>query len=333
MNSTSKGFDFGILIHGGASVEKIKKTGEITRSLKSSVSYSFDLLKRRSSNNAAAVDSVEAAVASMEDSALFNAGIGAPLTIDKTVEVDASIMDGRDISAGSIGMATGIKNPVKVARQVMERTDHVMIVSDGVTKLSKLFGNAVDYDPHEINEKRMREYRRLLKNFRTKWKKNWKIMMMLSSMTAQEKKNRDRHQHYSTVGAVAIDRDGNVASAVSSGGIWLKMHGRVGDSAIIGSGIYADNRSGAACATGYGEYAMRLCICKYACDQMQSKSTACLSSRKSIDMLTTRFGKNTGGIITVDTKGRFGIAFNTRSMSTALITNKNQIPTISFGCD
>jgi L-asparaginase / beta-aspartyl-peptidase len=111
------------------------------------------------------------------------------------------------------------------------------------------------------------------------------------------------------------------------------MHGRIGDSAIIGSGIYADNKSRAACATGYGEYTMRLCLCKYACDQMQSKNSAPLSSKKSIEMLTKRFGKNTGGIITVDTKGRFGIACNTRSMSTALITNKNQKPIIAFRSD
>jgi beta-aspartyl-peptidase (threonine type) len=206
-----------------------------------------------------------------------------------------------------------------------------MIVSDGVTKLSKLLDNTVEEYPNEINEKKLKEYSRLLKNIRTKWKKNSKLMKMLSSMTSQEGKNHHQH-YYSTVGAVAIDRDGNVASAVSSGGIWLKMHGRIGDSAIIGSGIYADNKSGAACATGYGEYIMRPCLCKYACDQMQSKNSACLSSKKSINMLTKRFGKNTGGIITVDTKGRFGIACNTMCMPTAMITNKNQKPTIAFGC-
>jgi beta-aspartyl-peptidase (threonine type) len=201
-----------------------------------------------------------------------------------------------------------------------------MIVSDGVTKLSKLLGNTVEEYPHELNEKILNEYNELVKNVRIKWKKNSKLMM-LSSAVSQEK----NHQHSSTVGAVAIDKDGNVASAVSSGGIWLKMHGRIGDSAIIGSGIYADNRSGAACATGYGEYIMRLCLCKYACDQMESKSSARLSSKKSIDILTKRFGKNTGGIITVDLKGRFGIACNTRSMPTAMITKKNQKPVIAFG--
>jgi len=325
LTSDRKSFDFGILIHGGASVKKIKRTNEITRSLKPAVSYGFDLLKRSSND---AVDSVEAAVASMEDSGIFDAGVGAYLTIDKTVEMDASIMDGRDISAGSVGMVTGIKNPIKLARQIMERTDHVMIVSDGVTKLSKLFGNTVEEYPHE-NEKILNEYNKLLKNVRIKWKKNNKLMGFPSSATSHEK----NHQHYSTVGAVAIDKDGNVASAVSSGGIWLKMHGRIGDSAIIGSGIYAENKSGAACATGYGEYIMRLCLCKYACDQMQSKNNAHISSKKSIDMLTKRFGKNTGGIITVDPTGGFGIAYNTKSMSTAMITKKNQKPVIAFGSD
>lgn len=323
MTSNRKGFDFGILIHGGAGVKKIKRTDDITRSLKSAVSNGFDLLKRSSNK---AVDSVEAAVASMEDSGVFDAGVGSYLTIDKTVEMDASIMDGRDISAGSVGMAMGIKNPIKLARKIMERTDHVMMVSDGVTRLSKLFGNTVEEYPQELNKKILNEYNKLMKNVRIKWKKNNKLTM-LSSAASQEKS----HHHYSTVGAVAIDKDGNVASAVSTGGIWLKMHGRIGDSAIIGSGIYADNKSGAACATGYGEYIMRLCLCKYACDQMQSRNSAHLSSKKSIDVLTERFGKNTGGIITVDLKGRFGRACNTRFMPTAMITNKNQKPVIAFG--
>jgi L-asparaginase / beta-aspartyl-peptidase len=201
-----------------------------------------------------------------------------------------------------------------------------MMVSDGVTRLSKLFGNTVEEYPQELNKKILNEYNKLMKNVRIISKKNNKLTM-LSSAASQEKS----HHHYSTVGAVAIDKDGNVASAVSTGGIWLKMHGRIGDSAIIGSGIYADNKSGAACATGYGEYIMRLCLCKYASDQMQSRNSAHLSSKKSIDVLTERFGKNTGGIITVDLKGRFGRACNTRFMPTAMITNKNQKPVIAFG--
>ena len=131
---------------------------------------------KRSSNEA--VDSVEAAVASMEDSGVFDAGVGSYLTIDKTVEMDASIMDGRDISAGSVGMVTGIKNPIKLARQIMERTDHVMIVSDGVTKLSKQLAAPIEEYPHEPNENILYEYNNHIKNVRIKWKKNSKLMKL-----------------------------------------------------------------------------------------------------------------------------------------------------------
>jgi L-asparaginase / beta-aspartyl-peptidase len=315
--SNCKNFDFGILIHGGSGTTKLKRVNKITRSLKSSVSYGFDLLKKGSN----AVDAVEAAVASMEDGGIFNAGVGACLTIDKKIEMDASIMDGKDISAGSAGMVQDIKNPIKLARQIMERTDHVMIVSDGITKLLDLFDRDIEQYHHDISGKLLNKYNRLLKNVEKKWKKNSKLFPSYM-----------QSQNYSTVGAIAIDKEGNIASAVSTGGRWLKMPGRIGDSAIIGAGLYADNTLGAACATGNGEYIMRLCLCKYACDLMESNS-AHLSSKKSIDLLTKRFGKNTGGIITVDPKGRFGIRCNTESMPTALITKKDEKPTIAFVYD
>jgi beta-aspartyl-peptidase (threonine type) len=136
----------------------------------------------------------------------------------------------------------------------------------------------------------------------------------------------NNNNHYGTVGAVAIDRKGNVASAISSGGRWLKIHGRIGDSAIVGAGIYADNGLGAACATGVGEFIIRLCLSKYACDYMggQNNNNAFLSSKMAIAKLTQKFGENTGGIITVDTKGQFGAAMNTQSMPIALCTSKTK---------
>lgn len=310
---------FGILIHGGAKTKKItrssKRADEISRFLKSSVLDGFNLLKKGSN----AVDAVEAAVVSMEDSGVFNAGAGAALTIDKQIEMDASIMDGKDISAGCVGMVQGIRNPIKLARKVIERTDHVMIVSEGALKLAKLLN--IDVEQSYPSQKLVDKFNKRKKEMKNKMNNN-KLLGMSSEHSG--------NHYYGTVGAVAIDREGNVASAVSTGGTWLKLHGRVGDSAVIGGGFYADNSLGAACATGHGEYIMRLCLCKYVCDQMQLNG-ALLSSEKSIVLLTKRFGKNTGGIITVDTQGRFGIAYNTRSMPVASIKSKDEKIRIVLG--
>jgi L-asparaginase / beta-aspartyl-peptidase len=302
---------FGILIHGGAKSqiidEKYEIEDEMEKFLRSSISYAFDALKRGNS----AIDSVETCVSIMEDSGVFNAGKGACLTIDKKIEMDASIMDGKDLSAGSIGMVKGIRNPIKLARQVMKRTDHVMIVSEGAIRFAKLLN--MDLKQIRPSQQALNKYREMKKNMKNRWEKNNNLLYM------SEKES----HHFGTVGAVAIDKEGNVASAVSTGGRWLKMPGRIGDSAVIGAGFYADNRLGAACATGNGEYIMRTCMCKYACDQMKSKN-ALLSSKRSIIELTERFGKNTGGIITVDQKGGFGFAYNTRFMPVALVSSKDE---------
>ena len=309
---------FGILIHGGADTKRIgqstEKKDKIRRFLESSVSHGFDALKKYNT----AVDSVEIAITRMEDSGAFNAGTSACLTIDKQIEMDASIMDGRDISAGCVGMVKGISNPIKLARQVMERTDQVMIVSDGVNKLAKLSNMHIGRS--SPNQQSLNKYYDIRRNMKNRWRKNNDLLFM-----ALDHNNR----HLGTVGAVAIDKEGNVASGVSTGGRWLKMSGRIGDSAVIGGGFYADNKSGAACATGNGEYIMRICMCKYACDQMQSNN-ALLSSKRSIAVLTKRFGKNTGGIITVYHEGRFGVAYNTHTMPVASITSKDEKVKIVF---
>jgi L-asparaginase / beta-aspartyl-peptidase len=315
IRSDHRNSHFGILIHGGAKTKKIKRSSkradEISKFLKSSVLDGFNLLKKGSN----AVDAVEAAVVNMEDSGVFNAGAGAALTIDKQVEMDASIMDGKDISAGCVAMVQGIRNPIKLARQVIENTDHVMIVSEGALRFAKLLN--IDVEKFYPSQKSLAKFNKRKKDMKNR-SKNKKLLDMLLD-------------HFGgTVGAVAIDRERNVASAVSTGGTWLKLPGRIGDSATIGGGFYADNSLGAACATGHGEYIMRLCLCKYACDQMQLNDGS-LSSKKSIILLTKRFGKNTGGIITVDTQGRFGIAYNTQSMPVASIKSKDEKIRIVLG--
>jgi L-asparaginase / beta-aspartyl-peptidase len=305
--------DFGILIHGGARTEKIKKSSkrakDITNSLMSSVCNGFEILRKE---NGTAVDAVESAVANMENSGVFNAGLGSCLTVDKQIEMDASIMNGKDISVGSVGMVQNVQNPIKLARLVMESTDHVMFVSEGANKLAKLLG--IEFRHYKISQQKLKTYNKYYKQMKSRWRKNNQLLT-----------SHNNNNHYGTVGAVAIDRKGNVASAASTGGRWLKIHGRIGDSAIVGAGIYADNGLGAACATGIGEFIIRLCLSKYACDYMgRQNNNAFLSSNMAIAKLTQKFGENTGGIITVDTKGQFGAAMNTQSMPIALCMSKNK---------
>jgi beta-aspartyl-peptidase (threonine type) len=323
--------NFGILVHGGAGSNNRKTKQsfneiEIGKKIGQAACIGFDILKcytvnTNSNNNKAntfALDAVERAVAVMEDSGLFDAGIGGSyLTADAEIEMDASIMNGKDLSAGSVGMVQNIQNPIKLARLVMEHTDHVMLVSDGVTQLAKLFNIEIKYrKPTEQSLKKHIYY--LKKNKRKRilkkeWPKNHKLLFSLPKFT---------YDHYGTVGAVAIDQEANVASAVSTGGRWFKMQGRIGDSAIIGSGLYADNESGAACTTGVGELIMRLCLAKVACDHMRKGQNALTSTKKAIELLSSKFGKNTGGIIAVDKFGQFGAEMNTQSMPIALFTSQ-----------
>ena len=194
----------------------------------------------------------------------------------------------------------------------MESTDHVMFVSEGANKLAKLLG--MEFRHYKISQQKLKTYNRYYKQMKSRWRKNNQLLT-----------SHNNNNHYGTVGAVAIDREGNVASAASTGGRWLKIHGRIGDSAIVGAGIYADNGLGAACATGIGEFIIRLCLSKYACDYMgRQNNNAILSSNMAIAKLTQKFGKNTGGIITVDTQGQFGAAMNTQSMPIALCISKTK---------
>lgn len=284
---------FGILVHGGAGDRTLadkssKRTKDIKGSLELAASLGYRSLTKKNEgvNPTTVLDAVETAVATMEDSGLFDAGIkGSYLTAKGQVEMDAAIMSGKDLSAGSVGMVKDIKNPVKLARLVMQYTDHVMLVSTGVTEFGRLFGLDSKHERPTLHS--LAKYN-IYKNNQNKitqkeWPKNSRLLLNTS---------RFLDYHYGTVGAVAIDRAGNTASAVSTGGRWFKMRGRIGDSAIIGSGLYADNNSGAACATGVGEFIMRLCLAKEACTYMR-KENAILSAKKAVP--SHKFGKNTGG--------------------------------------
>jgi L-asparaginase / beta-aspartyl-peptidase len=306
--------DYGIIAHGGAGSFLPESTAEISkrkRVLATSAETGYRLLARKGGSSA---DAVEEAIRVLEDSGVFNAGSGSSLSLEGTVSADASIMTG-DLSAGAIGNVSISKNPISLARKVMDESDHVLLVGDG--DLLK-FCKAIGYNVHQLcpSAKRLRQYNKHLSAMKKgtvrAWPRNYKLLKKyLKSGLVRPPDQGD------TVGAVAIDSESNVCAGVSTGGRWLKLPGRVGDSALIGAGIYADNLSGAASATGAGEEIIRVSLCKSVCDFMRIGVDAQSACDAAIEILTNRRGGGSGGVIAVDKYGRFGASRNTEMLQRA----------------
>jgi beta-aspartyl-peptidase (threonine type) len=290
-----------IAVHGGAGEWQPERRKAGIAGVKTAAKTGFDVLIKRG-----ALDAVEAAVESMEDDPVFNAGLGSTLTIDKHIEMEASIMDGRTLKAGAASLLKDIKNPVHLARIIMENTDHIYIVGEGAEKLARLFKLERRDPTTELRLKYWNVLRCKLETGEVDYlPKTYKLM----------KKNPGLFQ-LDTVGAVALDKKGNVAAATSSGGFALKLPGRIGDTPLIGCGNYADNEAGACSATGMGEIAMRLVLAKAVCDEMRDG----VSAEKAVEdliMLVNRRIKdtiNSMGFIAVDKKGNIGVAHNSKNI-------------------
>jgi beta-aspartyl-peptidase (threonine type) len=226
------------------------------------------------SKGGSALDSVEAGIVAIEDNPVSNAGIGSTLNLVGEIETDAAIMDGRTLRGAGVALLRDIKNPIKVARIVMDKTDHVLIAGTAARKLALVSGLAKSDLRVSKRVKAWKEGLHKLKSNRVQY----------LSRTSPEILQHFLAKSSDTVGALALDNDGNLAAACSTGGVSLKLPGRIGDSAILGAGLYADNKSGAATATGIGEQAMRLVISKAACDLMRHRnavSAATLAIRRS----------------------------------------------------
>ncbi len=252
-------------------------------------------------SNGSSMDAVQASVVSMEDNPIFNAGAGSALNLEGYVEMDAAIMDGRRLNGGAVAMVRGIKNPVRLARIVMEETDHILIAGSGAERIARAY-NLPTSNPKTGDRVRAWQRGRAL-FIRGKAKhlgRNYKLF--------QE----GRIGRGDTVGALALDGEGNLAAACSTGGLSLKLSGRIGDSGILGAGLFADNRVGAATATGIGELAIRTAISKTACELM-GRSSANVAARRCIRISGERVGRGLG-IITMDPSGRYGVAHNTRHL-------------------
>ena len=272
----------------------------------------FEILRAGGS----ALDAVESAVIEMENNEVFNAGHGSTLTIDKRIEMEASIMDGKTLNAGAAGLLKNVKNPIRLARIVMESTDHVFVTGEGAEKLAELFNLETDNPLTELRVQYWRELKEKL--MRGELEHLSKLHELIKSYP--------KLFDLGTVGAVALDKDENIAAATSTGGFSLKFPGRIGDSPLIGCGTYADNEAGASSTTGIGEIAIKLVLAKSACDFMRNGKTAQESAESSIKLVNRRMRGGFMGLITIDMAGRIGVAHNSPNLCWAYMTAKTRHP-------
>jgi beta-aspartyl-peptidase (threonine type) len=253
-----------------------------------------------------ALDAVEEAVVVLEDDETFDAGRGSFLNRDGRVQLDAFIMDGATLRGGGVGCVERIANPIRAARKILSDSPHVYFVAEGAERFAAEHGIALCRNqdliiPREVA--RLREFQARTADARTD----------LFAPTIS----------HDTVGAVALDGDGNIAAATSTGGTLNKAPGRLGDSSLIGCGCYADNQTAAASTTGWGEPIMKLVLAKWAADRVATGSLPEWVAAEAINYLKDRVDGH-GGMILLDARGRFGIAHNTPRMAWALKTSKHE---------
>lgn len=295
-----------IVIHGGAgALERGRYSDAEEAAYKAKLNEALDAGYAVLDSGGTALDAVEAAIVLLEDSPLFNAGKGAVFTYDGKNELDASVMDGATGKAGAAAGLTHVKNPIRLARLIMEKSPHVMMVGEGAEEFAKSQQVVMVRRSYFRTEARWRAYKDALDQ----------------SKAARKNGGRTDLPHdfkYGTVGAVALDKNGNLAAGTSTGGMTLKRYGRVGDAPIIGAGTFADNKSCAVSATGWGEYFIRLTIARDICAQVEygGKSVA----EATTDVIHNRLQKSggDGGVIVLAPNGDFVMDFNSAGMFRAV---------------
>jgi len=300
---TSSEKHFAIVIHGGAgTIKKENMTSEQEVAYRDKLQEALDVGYAILEGGGSSLDAVQKTVNIMEDSPLFNAGKGAVFNSAGKNELDASIMDGKTLNSGAVAGVKNIKNPINAARIVMDSTPHVMMAGQGAEDFAKLNGIQFVDDKYFHTEKR---YNQLLNA-----QEKDKVQLDHSAMHTNELI--DDHK-YGTVGAVALDKNGNIAAATTTGGMTNKKYGRVGDSPIIGAGTYANNKTCGVSATGTGEYFIRTLATHEASSLMQYKN---LTLKESLDNVMKQIGDlgGSGGLVALDKDGNIAWSFNSAGM-------------------
>jgi len=289
--------EYALVIHGGAgTILKENMSPEKEKLYLEKLSEALQTGEEILKNGGSSLDAITATIMVMENSPLFNAGKGAVFTAEGINEMDASIMDGRDLNAGAVASVRHIKNPILGARAVMEKTNHVLLVGEGAEIVAKNEGLDLVDSSYFFTQSRYDSYLKV----------------------------KDKVEKHGTVGAVAFDKYGNLAAGTSTGGMTYKMKGRVGDSPIIGAGTYADNNTCAVSATGHGEYFIRNVVAYDISALMKYKGlTLSVAADEVINQKLDAIGAG-GGIIAVDKNGNIAMPFNTAGMYRGYITSEGK---------
>jgi beta-aspartyl-peptidase (threonine type) len=284
-----------LVIHGGAGVVRKEMTPEREKAVRADLEKALNAGYATLKSGGSSLDAVSKAIIVMEDSPLFNAGKGAVFNHDGKNELDASIMDGATLRAGAIANVHRIKNPILLARAVMEKSEHVMLIDDGAEKFAQSVGIELVDPKYFYTEERWQQLQKALQEEREK--------------TVDPSKT----PHHGTVGAVALDSKGNLAAGTSTGGMTNKRFGRVGDSPIIGAGTYADARC-AVSATGWGEFYIRATAARDICARVEFRGDTLAKAADEVVLgVIPKLGGD-GGVIALDAQGNISMPFNTDGM-------------------
>lgn len=279
-----------VVVHGGgASTIAKDRKARVRQGVARAATVGYGILREGGS----AVDAVEGAVAVLEDDPEFNAGCGSVLNVNGGVEMDASIMNGKDLSSGAVSAVRCIANPIKLARLVMEKTPHCFLTDQGAAKF------AADMGIPEVPEKELITER--------------SIKHLEKEKNEKSAQKTDQQNNLGTVGAVALDSEGNVAYATSTGGIVNKMVGRVGDTPCIGSGGYADNHIGAISTTGHGESILKVNLARLTLFHMEQGKTPAEAADLSLGYMKSKL-KGLGGVILISAAGDWAVKWTSASM-------------------
>jgi len=284
--SSSDRLEWAIVIHGGAGViTRDKMSPEMDKEYRAAMAEALQIGKKILSGGGTALDAVEKTINVMEDNPLFNAGKGAVFTHDGRNELDAAIMDGSNLKAGSVAGTTDIKNPITAARYVMLNSEHVMLSGSGASQFAREQGLEIVSPSYFYTERKFNELQEIL-----------------------------RKEKNGTVGCCALDKNGNLAAGTSTGGMSNKKYNRIGDTPIIGAGTYANNKTCAVSATGHGEYFIRWTVAHDISALMEYKGLSVKDASELVvnEKLVSAGGN--GGVICIDRSGNFSMPFNTEGM-------------------